>query len=138
MKYLRLSLMAFALLDAILLGIFAIHIHRPITKPDFPLWLNGLNIAYPVLLVSLAASAFGLATHRRWGFILSYVQFPFRMIYLVLSFGFLLLIPRLFVKPQMYMPVLIVAMVLECARIVFTAMIHLKMTKRSSRGAQVA
>ena len=115
-------LVIFGLLDALLLGSFLHGIVWPgyvIQHPDLPLWLTLLTIAYPLFLISLAVSSFGLAMEKQWGIILSYVQFPFRYVFVLLSFGFLTLIPG----PD-HQHVIYAAMGLEAMRLVLTIAAH--------------
>jgi hypothetical protein len=127
MKYPRDVLVLFAILDVFLAGRFATSIHIPQIEAQEPVWWTALSILRPIFLLSLLASAFGLATQRRWGFIVSYIQFPFRFAYVLLSFGFLSLIPGTFIQDCYYQPVILIAMGMECGRLVWTIAIHRRM-----------
>lgn len=132
MKYPRDILVLFAMLDVFVVGRFVNNIRVPELAGQAPVWFSALIILRPVLLLSLIASAFGLATQRKWGFVVSYVQFPLRFVCVWLSFGFLTLIPGLFISGHKYQPVILAAMVLECVRLVWTILIHRRISRASS------
>jgi len=125
-------LIVFALLDAILLGRFIGSIFHVGLSRELPVWYQALCIARPLFLVSLAISAFGLVAKRTWGFIVSYVQFPFRFVFVFLSFGFLSLLSPESGSHHHINPMIITAMVLEGLRLVTTIIIHLRITKDST------
>jgi hypothetical protein len=134
MKFNRVALTVFALLDAVLLGrnlktFIYVGFHGQL---QFFWLLFALDAARVVFLLSLAASAFGLAMERRWGMLLSYIQFPVRFVFLYLSFGFLATMPCLISATYGQTPVLIVAMILESFRLFVTVAIHIR-SRRSSR-----
>ena len=83
----------------------------------------------PFFLLSLAVSAFGLAVGSRWALIVSYVQFPLRFVYLYLSFGFLTLLNPL-LGGNAYQALIVVAMILEGARLVATILLHVRIARR--------
>lgn len=122
----RTCLIVFALLDALLLGRFITSVVHLGLSRDFPFWYQALCIARPVFLLSLACSAFGLALGRNWGFIVSYIQFPFRFVFVFLSFGFLSKLMPQTQDPQYINPMIITAMVLEVFRLAATIIIHLR------------
>lgn len=121
-------LIIFALLDAILLVRFIGSVFHVGLSREIPLWYQALCIARPIFLASLAFSAFALATKRNWGFIVSYVQFPFRFVFVFLSFGFLSLLMPAQQGPQHISSTIIIAMVLEAFRLATTIIIHLRIT----------
>ena len=75
-------------------------------------------------LASLIASAVGLFLAKRWALIISYVQFPFRFVFMLLSFGFISQLTRVFDMPGLYCPLIYTAMVLECGRLICSIWIH--------------
>ncbi len=116
MKYKKEILIIFALLDALLFGRFLLDIN--FSADQFL-----LNQLKSVFLISLAVSPFGLIFQKKWGYILYYVQFPFRYLFVVLSFGFLTyLVPA---TPSFSRLMIIVAMILEIVRLILTVKIHL-------------
>lgn len=116
MKYKKEILIIFALLDALLFGRFLLDI-------NFSAEQFLLNQLKSVFLISLAVSPFGLIFQKKWGYILYYVQFPFRYLFVVLSFGFLTyLVPA---SPSFSRLMIIVAMILEIVRLILTVKIHL-------------
>ena len=132
MKLARITLVVFGLLDAVLLGRFlgSVSMSNFYAAPQAAWWFRATMFARPFFLLSLAVSGFGLAMQRRWGLIVSYVQFPLRFVYLYLSFGFLTLLSR-HVGQDAYRTLIIAAMVLEGARLVVTILLHARITKLS-------
>jgi hypothetical protein len=90
------------------------------TWANFPLVAIG-NI---VLYVMLFFSAIFLLRQNKLGLWLTYVQFPLRLAFLVLSFGFLFALSR--VVSNSYMIILGILIVLEIVRLLFTINIHRK------------
>jgi hypothetical protein len=133
MKYPRDILIVFALLDALILVRSVNTIRLPDFRHGMPVWASMLSLLRPVFLLSLAVSAIGLAAQRKWGFIVSYAQFPFRFVYVLLSFGFLSRIPCLFIANYPCQSAILVAMGLECGRLVWTIQIHRWITRPSTR-----
>ena len=130
MKCKREILVAFAILDAFLLGRYALSVVSASLPPESPWWLQARAVLLVPFLLSLAFSAFGLATARRWGFILSYVQFPFRILLMHTTFWFLLVSEfsgattgSLELRTSDVTPI-----ALECVRLVVTIWIHRGMT----------
>jgi len=83
-----------------------------------------LDILRLVFIVSLLVSAVGLFGMKRWALILSYIQFPFRFVFLLLSFGFISMLARVFDMPGLYRSLIYTAMILECARLILSVWIH--------------
>lgn len=124
MKYKKEILIFFSILDAFLLGKCV----QDINFSANPFLLNQLK---SFLLISLAASAFGLACQRKWGYLLYYVQFPFRYLFVLLSFGFLTyFVPA---SPPSFTKLMIIfAMILEIARLTLTIKIQVKNNQATS------
>jgi hypothetical protein len=80
--------------------------------------------------VSLVASAVGFFLNKRWALIVSYIQFPFRFILMLLSFGFISELSRVFAIHSLYRPLIYAAMILECGRLVCSVWLH-RMPKKS-------
>jgi hypothetical protein len=126
----RLFFCLFGLLDAILVVRFATceiaqlasAVHEPIqgALPDV------LRAAF---FVSLIASAVGLYLMKKWALTISYVQFPFRFVFMLLSFGFISGAAHLLSIPGLYRPLIYAAMVLECGRLVGSVWLHLTPAK---------
>lgn len=129
-RHRRRILIAFGVLDA-LLFLRAAHqiVLGGITLDGrWPVWAIMLEVCRPVFAVSLAFSAFGFVMDRRWAGTLSYVQFPFRFVFMHLSFGFighLASIPRM---PVSYQTLMITAMVLEYVRLAVTVAVRRRPT----------
>ena len=120
----RACLVIFGLLDAVLLGRFADAVCLPDFSAEIPWWFQTLELLRPVFLLSLGFSAFGLASECKWGVILSYIQFPFRFVFVLFSFGFLTLLTPLVPGFLGYRSLLVTAMALECGRLVTTILVH--------------
>ncbi len=132
MRFNRTFLVIFAILDAVLLGRHLSHIPLGLVFAEQPWMFQVLAVLRSVFLISLAFSAFGLAGQRKWGLVFSYVQFPVRFVFMYLSFGFLTLVPAFISGPYGELPVLIVAMTLECTRLVLTIFIHRRRAKHEA------
>jgi hypothetical protein len=116
MKYQKEILIFFALLDAFLFG-------KSLTGINFSADQFLLNQIKSIFIISLAVSPFGLTFQKKWGYILYYVQFPFRYMFMALSFGFLTcLVPA---TPSFIKLTIIVAMILEIVRLILTVKIYL-------------
>lgn len=139
MKYKQEILVIFAILDAFLLGRCAFSVVSPVFPPEYsPWWWEAKVVAQVIFLLSLAFSAFGLATSRKWAFILSYVQFPFRIVFMNTSFGFILIYAIAAVTPgtlDLRIPG-ITSIVLECFRLLVTILIHRRITTVFSRSRE--
>ncbi len=122
----RMLLLAFGFLDALLLVRFFHQLAWPARVFDgmLPLWAALLEICRPVLLASFAFSSVGLWLGRRWAMVLSYVQFPFRLVFVLLTFGFISKLATLPGLAAGYSMFIILAMLLEVARLLATIMIH--------------
>ncbi|MEW6251970.1 MAG: hypothetical protein AB1716_15115 [Planctomycetota bacterium] len=124
----RLVLVFFAFLDVLLLVRFAPDALRDLQQLralDPPhAYLTLLIIGRALFFASLPLSAAGLLLAKRWGLILSYAQFPFRLLFVLLSFGFITIAARLLHAPELYEALVVTAMVLEVARLVCSIWIH--------------
>ena len=86
-----------------------------------------ITIASSVLYASLIFSAYFLIRRQKAGLWLTYLQFPLRMVFLVLSFGFLLLTARLFNDRSAIYNIMIWFVIgLEIVRLIITIVIHKK------------
>jgi len=130
MRQTRIFLVLFGLLDAVLLGCAAQYISfLNFSHSNTPWWFQTLQFMRPFFLLSLGVSALGLALERQWGLILSYVQMPFRIAYVNLSFGFLTLITVPIFGESAYQPTLIAALVLEGLRLIATIFLHVRLVR---------
>jgi hypothetical protein len=87
----------------------------------FPWITLGSIISYS----SLAVSAFFLVKQNKLGLWLTYGQFPLRLLFMILSFGFLLTLNRFLGGHKTSYDILaFVAIGLEVARLVITVVIH--------------
>ena len=119
----RFLFLLFGVLDAVLAIRFG-----PIVFGEFG-WLSrfpdGLLFFLRLLFfASLAVSAVGLCLAKKWALIISYVQFPFRFVFVLLSFGFISDLAHLLALPGLYRPLIYAAMILECGRLIVSVWIH--------------
>ncbi len=131
MKRARVLLIIFGLLDAVLLGHCMRSIYIPHWRSGPPWWFNALMYPQPFFVLSLAASALGLVMQKRWGILLSYAQFPFRILYVTLSFGWLTLLTTPLLGRETYQATLVAAIGLEALRLTATIVIHVKSVRQS-------
>ena len=111
-------LTVFGLLDAVLIGRnLSQAAGATLLISSLPIGNAALAWFRAFLLISLAFSAVGLVLEKRWALTLSYVQFPFRLIFVMLTFGFLSQIPWV-TRTFGDQTVLIAAIVLEVVRLV--------------------
>lgn len=124
-------LVIFAMLDFLLFVRFS----NDIYFPKWSLFLEGFNclqVLSSLFLISLLFSVYGIFLKCRWWFILTYIQFPFRLAFLYLSFGFLTYIVMFINNPSFYKPMLYFAVVLEFIRIIVTILIHRKQRTKTN------
>ena len=112
----------FGILDIITLVRSYNHIIPSSTSwTEYPL----LTIASSVLYASLIFSAYFLITKHKAGLWLTYLQFPLRMAFLVLSFGFLLLTANFFNdRLAIYSIMMWFVIGLEIVRLIITILIQ--------------
>jgi hypothetical protein len=79
-----------------------------------------------LLIAVLPVPALLLFLNAKASFISYYVQFPLRIFTNVFSFGFLVLIPGIYISNKMLTPVIILFSLFECARLAFTIWQHKK------------
>jgi hypothetical protein len=87
-----------------------------------------LEILRGFFFISLIVSAVGFFRMKKWALIISYVQFPLRFGLMLLSFGFIHYLSRLFHSPSYYQPLINAAMILECMRLICSVWIHRTLT----------
>jgi hypothetical protein len=85
----------------------------------FPLMAVGSTLLY----IALFFSAYFLITQKKAGLWLTYAQFPLRLAFGILSFGFLFSANHLFNNPAFLFWILVG---LEALRLIFTIAIHKK------------
>lgn len=117
-------LLLFGLLDIVTLVRSYQHIIPQASSwTDYPL----MTIASSVLYASLVLSAYFLIMQNKLGLWITYIQFPLRMFFLVLSFGFLLITARLFNdRSIIYSTMMWFVIGLEIVRLIITIVIHKK------------
>lgn len=117
-------LLLFGLLDIVtLIRSYQHIIPRPSSWTEYPL----ITITSSILYASLIFSAYFLIRKEKAGLWLTYFQFPLRMAFLVLSFGFLLITARLFNdQSAIYSIMMWFVIGLEIVRLIITIVIHKK------------
>jgi hypothetical protein len=121
----RLLFYLFGFLDAILVVRFAAREFAQLASVSHEPFLGALlDILRMAFFVSLVASAVGLCLAKKWALIISYVQFPFRFVFMLLSFGFITVMAHLLAMPSLYRPLIYVAMILECGRLICSVWLH--------------
>ena len=92
---------------------------------EYPL----MTISSSLLYISLIFSAYFLIRQQKIGLWITYLQFPFRMAFLVLSFGFLTMASRLFNNNYSFAYNFLLWLVigLEIARVIISIVIHRKL-----------
>ncbi|RZL50498.1 MAG: hypothetical protein EOP00_04095 [Pedobacter sp.] len=131
----RLTLRSFALLDLVSLvfmGMQLLQIAQHYQEID-QLSIKVQSILMFPIFVLVFAGALGLWLYKKFGFILYYIQFPFRLYLWVFSLGFITLLPEAFGSFEDYWFGILfkVCMVAEFVRLYLTVRAHLKAsTKR--------
>lgn len=123
----RFSFLLFGILDIVLairFGPSEFEQFGGLSHATFPAAL--LLFSRLLFLASLVVSAVGLFLGKNWALIVTYIQFPFRFVFMLLSFGFISELARVFAMPGLYRPLIYAAMILECARLVCSVWIHRK------------
>lgn len=123
-------LILFGTLDLATLGVshqHAIWIVGQLNEPTSAL-VGVVNSTNLLLYLSLLLSAYFLLSQNRIGLWLTYVQFPGRLLFLVLSFGFVLNVasPLFDLSLASYKLILWAVVGLEFVRLGVTVMIHRK------------
>ena len=124
MRYPRNVLSLFAVLD----GVLFLHLAGVVAYLPGTVSGPGL-VLFQLLTLSLVGSVVGLGMGKRWGVIVSYVQFPFRFLCGAWSFGFLLQGRGLSIPDTLPLLAVLVS-VLECGRLVWTILIHRRLFKK--------
>ncbi len=108
----------FGLLDIIL----AVRFYTHITNISFNMPLEGvLSILTAITVISLFISGIGLLLGKRWSYYLVYFQFPFRLMFFLLTFGFITKINYLFFGDMAaYQALIFIAAILELGRVIVT------------------
>lgn len=123
LKYQKEILIIFGLLDALVFGRCISHIPFFLAF-SHSWWFGCLMLFETIVIFSLSFSAFGLVSQKRWAFILSYCQFPFRYVFMLLSFAFIAIFFPRHQTPVYITPAIIIAMILEVVRLLITIIIH--------------
>ncbi|WP_265858026.1 hypothetical protein [Pedobacter sandarakinus] len=82
------------------------------------------------VFVSLFISAVGLALFKSFGFIMYYIQFPFRLVVWIFSFGFITFLPEWFGLSDGWFTILFkLCFIAEVFRLYFTVKLHRKLPR---------
>lgn len=98
-------------------------VNLPTDFTNFPVTI----IVKFLVVISLGLSAYFLLRHKKEGLWLTYALFPFRLLFMILSFGFLLTVSRFFTEEAEFYKILIWILIgLELGRLLLTMQIHRK------------
>ena len=116
-------LILFGVLDIIIL----VRYYRDLTNFNV-LWgeWHWITVATSLFFLSLVFSSYYLIKTHKIGLWLTYGQFPFRLIFLVFSFGFIASALRIFELRHLHRSMLWGLVVLEILRLLITINIHRK------------
>ena len=123
----------FGVLDAILfIRFLGFAIEQPLILFKSAKNLSNISLILPFILeifrtafyISIPFLAYGLIRMKKWAFTLYYVQFPFRYIFILLSFGFITIISKFFDSNFIYKLLIYISMVLEFIRLIITIIVH--------------
>jgi len=86
---------------------------------------NWISIVYLLIYISLLLSGYLLITQNKFGIWISYFQFPLRLFLMIFSFGFLMIINKIFGLQQNGIIILSsILTVLEIGRLIISISIH--------------
>ena len=133
----RLTLRSFALLDVLSLVFLGMQVWQIATH--YQELTNKLSekiqaiLMFPMFILILAG-AIGLFFVKRFGFILYYIQFPFRLYLWIFSIGFITLLPEAFgfYEDKWFDTLLKFCFMAEFIRLYLTIRIHLKSLHNNS------
>jgi hypothetical protein len=87
-------------------------------------WITTGNL---LIFISLIFSSYFLIRQNKLGLWLTYLQFPLRLLFMVLSFGFLVVVVKFFEEGEMVYEILMWGLLgLEIIRLIATIQIHRK------------
>lgn len=133
----RLTLRSFALLDVlslVFLGMQIWHIAKHYQELSNQLSDKIQAILMFPMFMLLILGAMGLFFVKKFGFILYYIQFPFRLYLWIFSIGFITLLPEAFgfYEDKWFNTLLKFCFVAEFIRLYLTIRIHLKFLNNNS------
>lgn len=130
----RFTLRSFVLLDVILLILLGMQLWATFTHPLSDKLSEKIQhiLMFPMFLLILIG-AIGLYSRKKFGFILYYFQFPFRLYLYIFSLAFITLIPEALeiYDDRLFDVLLKVCFVAEFIRLYLTIRIHRKILKGS-------
>ncbi|GGI22835.1 hypothetical protein [Pedobacter mendelii] len=123
-----LAIRIFALMDIISIGLLAQPFWYTITHldeiPNQVLSQVRVVLTLPMFIL-LFVSSIGLMLFKKFGFIVYYIQFPFRLIVWIFSVGFITLLPELLNLSQTWFDILFkICFIAEFFRLYFTIKIQ--------------
>ena len=117
-------LILFGALDIITVAKAYKSIYRMIFETSEFHWISLVNI---LIYVSLLVSGYYLIKQNKLGLWISYAQFPLRLLFAFFSFGFLMILNRLFDGQTIGIQILSgFLLILEIGRLILSIMIHRK------------
>ena len=133
----RLTLRSFVLLDVLSLLFMSVQVWQIVVHFDEPSYqlsekVRGI-LMFPMFIMVLMG-AIGLFFIKKFGFILYYIQFPFRLYLWVFSLGFITLLPEAFgFFEGIWFDILLkTCFVVEFIRLYLTIKIHVKYLNNNS------
>ena len=91
-----------------------------------PPWNEALHVLRAPFILSVAATCAGFVLAYRWAFVLSYVQLPFRVVYMLFTFG---VAATPIAGTGAPYGTLGIAMALEITRLVLTIVAHVRLQR---------
>jgi len=121
------TLVLFGLLDLVSFAVTYKFIIKAIENIEH---FSLLSIPEILLIVSLIASGILLILRKKISLIIYYFQFPLRVIFMILTFGFLFDLFRFQYDSVGYKILVVTTFLLEVVRLIITIMIHKKEYKK--------
>ena len=87
---------------------------------NFDSWNHIMPILNAFLVLTLLASGILLVMDKKLGIVIYYIQFPLRMLFLILTFGFVVSLTNLQIDTLGYKIALTLAMILELCRLIYS------------------
>lgn len=139
-KPVGLLLVIFGILDLILVFHFGFSVMQSAFSISRQLSSVGvltasIELGRLLFMISLILSGIYLVRGKGQGCIISYIQFPFRFIFMYLSFGFLIYWNFLMRTERFYLETIVFCMGLEIVRLFLTILSHLRLRRTNIQQA---
>ncbi|NOQ73745.1 MAG: hypothetical protein GQ574_17185 [Crocinitomix sp.] len=119
----------FALVDGVSVLTLFMLLYSNIMDGGFWLQFNFLTFFRILLVVSFAFSSVLFFLRKKEAFVLYYFQFPMRLLFMTMSFSFLIELFGGIYGTTAYWTVIVLVFALEVVRLVLTNLIHRKMNR---------